>query len=447
VFRHRLRAVYGMFCQTAQGKGQGFGCACNPHPVSFTSILLALLAGPLVGLAITLLNWSISNLAKLVLMLSDNLLPFGPAVDYMLTLMVGALIMGWILKLSPRVGGPGIDDAVWIISNKHGQGPWYWLPLKLLGTIICVGTGGGGIVGPSCFLGTTVSVVLNKLLRLRDESQRQLLALVGAAAGVGAVLKSPIGGVLVVMEALAAKDGKLVLDHLVPSLVASLGAYLTLGTLLGFSPLLRLEGPIPMTWSMATLTQVGAAALVAGVVARAYIELFRGVGQLYRRWEIPLWAQPVLGALLAGPVVIFLSTGTSSALQPFEIGRPGLAPLQDALLGRLGFAALLSLTLGKAVDVALRSGSGGSVGIFGPAMWVGGLSGALAGFLPGFEKSPLSIVAGTAAGIAAGMEFPFAAVVIVVEILGSRLLVPAVAGSVLGALVQHGWNRLVGQER
>lgn len=414
----------------------------SPPPTSFIHILLAFLVGPLVGLIVTLLSWSIPNLAKSLIMVSENFLPFGPAVDYMLTLMVGALIMGLFLKLSPHVGGPGIGEAVWIISKQHGQGPWYWLPLKLLGTTTCVGTGGGGLIGPSCFIGTTVGALLSKLLRLRDKAPMQVLALFGAIAGVGAALKSPIGGVLVAMEALRGKDGELVLDNLVPSLISSLGAYLTLGALLSFSPLLYLETSTPTIWSLGTLAQLAPAGLVAGVMAKAYIELFRGIGQLWKRWEAPLWAQPMLGTLLAWPVIILLSTGASSALQPFEIGRPGLAPLQDALSGRLGLAVLLSLTLGKAMDVALRSGSGSSVGIFGPAMWVGGLSGAIVSFLPGFERTPLSVVTGIAAGIAAAMEFPLAAAVIVVEIFGGGLIVPAIAGSALGAIVWQGWNRL-----
>jgi CIC family chloride channel protein len=441
-FWHRLREICWTFYRTAQAKARAVGRASHPHRAGVTTILLALLAGPTVGLVVAFLNWSTSNLARFVLMLSNDSPSFGPAVDYMLTLLIGALIMGFLLNLSPYAGGPGIGDAVCIITNKHGQGPWHWLPLKLLGTIICVGTGGGGLVGPSYFIGTAVGVVLTRLLRLRDQSWSQLLALVGGAAGVGAALRSPIGGMLVCMEALRNKDSKLVLSRGVGCLIASLGAYLTLGTLVGFSPLLRLEVPTVMTWSLALLARVGFAALVSGVAAKAYIELVRGVGQLFRRREMPLWTRPALGALSAGPVIIFLSTGASSALQPFEIGRPGLAPLQDALLGRLWLAVLLSLTVGKAVDVALRSGSGGSVGIFGPAMWVGGLTGAMAGFLPGSQSTPLLVGTGIAAGIAAAMEFPLAAAVIVIEILGRGMIVPSVVGSVMGVVAWRGWNRL-----
>lgn len=427
-------------------EGPAFGRASHPNLTSLICILLAFLMGPLVGLMVALLSWSTSNLAKFAITLSDEFLPFGPAVDYMLTLIAGALIMSFFLRLSPRVGGPGIGDAVWIISNQHGQGPWYWLPLKLLGTITCVGTGGGGLVGPSCFIGTATSALLSKLLRLRNRAP-PILALLGAAAGVGAALKSPIGGVLVAMEALRHKDGGLIFDNLVASLASSLGAYLTLGALLGFSPLLHFEPSTPTIWSLGTLAQLTLSGLAAGIIAKAYIELFRGTGQLWKRWEVPLWAQPMLGTLLAGPVIILLSTGASSAPQPFEIGRPGLAPLQDALSGRLGLAVLLSLALGKAIDVALRSGSGSSVGIFGPAMWVGGLSGAMVGFLPGFERTPLSVVTGIAAGIAAAMEFPLAAAVIVVEIFGRGLIVPAVAGSALGAIIWQGWDRLASRCR
>jgi CIC family chloride channel protein len=409
-------------------------------------LLLAVLVGLAVGLAVAILRWSVFNLAEFLITTSENFLPLNSEGDFLLVLVVGALIMGFFLKLAPNIAGPGIGDAMGDLSDRQAQGRFRCLPLKLVGTIICVGTGGGGLVGPGYFTGTRTSTFLGELLDLRDRRVKQILLLIGASAGVSAVLKSPIGGTLVALGALRSrKRDRFDVNQIVPSLLAGLSAYLTIGMLLGFSPLFHLEEPISMSWSLSMVVQMTIAALVAGGAAKAYIELFRGVRRLFKGKRYP-WAQPALGALLASPVILFLSTGTSSAIQPFEIGRPGLAPLQDVLLGELGLWVIVSLTLGKAVDVALRSGSGGSVGIFSPAMWIGGLSGAMVDVLPGFQSTPLFAVTGIAAGIAAAMEFPLAAAVIVIEIFGGVVTVPSIAGSVMGALAWWGGNRLIRKE-
>ncbi|MEA3309221.1 MAG: chloride channel protein [Chloroflexota bacterium] len=413
------------------------------YATELTFIFWAFLLGPLVGLSIALLKWSIPKLAGYL-----STLPFNPAVVFALASVSGSLIMGRMLEVAPRLAGPGIGDATWIITGAAGKGAWYWWPLKLFGTILCVGTGGGGLVGPSFFSGTATGVTLGKWLGVKKPAQLQALALLGAGAGVGAVLKAPLGGVIVALEALGYQKGRgqLALRHTVAALLTSLLAYLTLGGLLGFAPILQLAAPLPRLESLSALGPVAAAALLGGLAAKAYIELFRHAGLLWQSWA-PHWLQPALGALLTAPIVILLSTGNSSALQPYEIGRPGLAPLQDALLGKLGALALLSLTVGKALDVGIRAGSEGTVGIFGPAMWVGGLGGALVGFLPSSAPDPLFAVAGIAAGIAAAMEFPLAAMVITVEIFGRGATLPAMLGGIIGALVWRHGDRLGAKAR
>lgn len=400
-------------------------------------IFTAFLIGPLVGISIAAFKWGIPKIAELLIGL-----PFNQTFVFVSSLIIGSLIMGLFLNFVPLISGPGIGDAALTIVEKKGQGPWYWWPFKLLGTILCVATGGGGLVGPSFFTGMAAGIFCSHLLGLKEKAKRQTMALLGAGAGVGAVLLAPIGGTLVGVEALAYKkgQGQLALYHTVAAILTSLIAFLTTGALTGFDPVLSLGHSLPQITSASALLHILIAAFVGAVMAKLYVGIFRNIGNLWKGWA-PLWLQPALGAILAIPVVIFLSGGYSSALQPFEIGRPGLAPLQDALLGKLGLLALASLTVGKALDVSLRSGSGGSVGIFGPAMWVGGMGAAMIGFLPGFENSPLLVVAGITAGITAALEVPMAGIVIVLEILGRQAITPAIIGGVIGALIWRIWDK------
>ncbi len=401
-------------------------------------IFMSFLIGPLVGISIAAFKWGIPKIAQLLIAL-----PYNQTLVFASTLIIGSLIMGLFLIFVPLIAGPGISDAALTIVDEQGQGPWYWWPFKLIGTILCVAPSGGGLVGPSFFTGMAAGIFWSHILGLKEKAKRQTMALLGAGAGVSAFLLAPIGGMLVGVESLAYKKGKgqLALYYTVAATLTSLIAFLTTGFLTGFEPILQLVAPLPSSTSAGELLRVTIAALVGAIAAKLYIGFFRNVNKLWDGWA-PLWLHPALGALLAIPVVILFSGGYSSAPQPFEIGRPGLAPLQDALLGKLGLLGLVSLTLGKALDVGLRSGSGGSVGIFGPAMWIGGMGGALVGFLPGFEHSPLLVVAGISAGVTAALEVPLAGIVIVLEILGRQALIPAVIGGVIGAIVWRTWDKV-----
>ncbi len=276
-----------------------------------------------------------------------------------------------------------------------------------------------------------------------NSDERQLLALAGMAGGAGAVLRAPIGGVLIMIEAFIGNHWKQktnILYIIVFSLVTSLGSYLTVGMLTGFSPILYLKAEAPPLLSITVIWSV-IGGIVGGFGAKIFIETFKTVKRIFERFLVPLWLKPLIGALLAGGIVIIFSTGHTSALQPFEIGRMGLAPLQDALVGKLGLSIVVMMICGKLLDVTIRSGSGNSVGVFGPAMWIGGLTGALIGFLPNCDQTVVPIVSGIAAGITTAMGFPLAASIIIIEIFGLAWIETGIIGCITGVLSLWVWKK------
>jgi CIC family chloride channel protein len=350
--------------------------------------------------------------------------------------------MGGMLRITPQIAGPGIGNAIEMIITQDGTERWYWMPLKWIATTISIATGGGGLVGPSIFIGTTSWILFGKIFQL-NEQECQLLALAGLAGGVGAILKAPISGVVMMIEVFLGHQEKLktiIWPTIALSLVTSIGSYLTVGVLTDFSPLLQLHSEAPQVLST-TLFWAVMGGIVGGSVAKVFIHVFQIVKHTFEHSSLPLWANSLIGTLLASAFVIIFSTGSTSAPQPFEIGRAGLTPLQDALLGRLGFSVIVMMILGKLMDVSLRSGSGNSVGIFGPAMWIGGLAGALTGFLPNFPYTTVPIVSGISAGITTAMGFPAAAAIIIIEIFGLPWLGTGIIGCVGGMMIQWIWKR------
>ena len=116
----------------------------------------------------------------------------------------------------------------------------------------------------------------------------------------------------------------------------------------------------------------------------------------------------------------------------------GYGVLQDAMQdavhdpARLSIAVFAAVALGKILTTSLTIGSGGSGGVFGPSMVIGGSAGAAMGLLfqwiwPQMHVQPISfMIVGMAGFFAAAAKTPFSTLVMVCELTGDyRLIVPA----------------------
>jgi CIC family chloride channel protein len=95
-------------------------------------------------------------------------------------------------------------------------------------------------------------------------------------------------------------------------------------------------------------------------------------------------------------------------------------------------AVLLAVAVGKILTTSLTIGSGGSGGVFGPSMVIGGCAGGAFGLVvhanwPDLAPQPASfMIMGMAGFFAAAAKTPFSTLIIVCELTGDyRLIVPA----------------------
>jgi CIC family chloride channel protein len=106
----------------------------------------------------------------------------------------------------------------------------------------------------------------------------------------------------------------------------------------------------------------------------------------------------------------------------------GYGFLQQALYGQAGFGMLLPLAFGKILTTAFSIGSGGSGGVFGPSVVIGGALGACLGkafhaLVPGIVVHPEAFVIVGMAGFFAGVsKAPISTIIMVSEMTGSYLL-------------------------
>ena len=104
--------------------------------------------------------------------------------------------------------------------------------------------------------------------------------------------------------------------------------------------------------------------------------------------------------------------------------------MQDTNVGRL---VLLLIALGKIATTGLTIGSGGSGGVFGPSMVIGGCGGGALGIVlhnlwPGLVPHPASfVIVGMAGFFAAAAKTPFSTLIIVSEMTGGYTLLLALA--------------------
>jgi H+/Cl- antiporter ClcA len=241
---------------------------------------------------------------------------------------------------------------------------------------------------------------------------------------MAAVYNVPLGGALFALEVLL---GTLALPLVLPALATSLIAT-------GVAWIVVPDRP---TYHVAvygvSASQIVWAALIgplAGVLAVGWVRTIARVNTLKpRRW----------GRVVA-PIVIFTALGAVSIAYPQLLGN-GKDVVQLAVTNHLAIVLLAVLLVLKPVATAACLGSGAPGGLFTPTLTIGVLFGAVLGhgwaaLWPGAPLGSYAIIGG-AAVLAASMQGPLAAVVLVLELTRASdgLMVPILLAVTMATVV------------
>ena len=339
---------------------------------------------------------------------------------------LGGLIVGVLVqRLAPETEGHGTDTVVHAFHRADGVLRARVTPIKLLGSAITIGSGGSaGREGPIALaaagLGSWYATAMG-----RTGAERRLLLLVGMAAGIAAIFRSPVGAALFAIEVLYA-DMEFESGALLLAMLASVVAYALNGFFVGWRPLFRVPGhlTLPNALDNGWYLVLGVG---AGVVATVVPVVFYGVRDGFRWLKLPPEWKPALGGLLMGALALVC---------PQVIGG-GYGWMQEAIDGRLAVVTLLTLVFAKPLAMSLTISSGGSGGVFAPTLFVGAMLGGLLASLTHQPAAPFVIV-GTAAVFAGAAHVPVASLMMVTEMTGGyTLLVPAALAVMVSYLVQR----------
>jgi CIC family chloride channel protein len=345
---------------------------------------------------------------------------------------LGGLVAGIIIYgIAPETEGHGTDAAINAFHRTNGRMRARVPLVKTIVSAITIGSGGsGGREGPTAQIASGVGAITGQLFKLPDD-ERRIIVLIGMAAGLSAIFKSPLGTAIFAVEILysgMAFEG----SALIYTLISAAVAYAITGLFSGFTPLFllpaseRIVQPLDLVWFILLGILAGA---FGALLPAVYYRMRDG----FRALKLPAWLKPAIGGLAVGLIGIVL---------PPIIGG-GYGYMQFVLQGGSGLAVwvLLLFSLGKILTLSLTIGSGGAGGMFGPTLYVGAMLGAaFAALLNLFHLNVDSgwlAVVGMAAVFAGGARVPIASMVMVIEMTGGfQLIMPTMIAVALAFIVQ-----------
>jgi CIC family chloride channel protein len=347
---------------------------------------------------------------------------------------LGGLISGiLVFRFAPEAEGHGTDAAI-AAYHHNPRGIRGRIPsVKLVASAVTIGSGGsGGREGPTAQISAGFGSFLGRALDLDARDARTAVA-VGMAAGIGAIFRAPLGGAVLGAELLYRDDVDS--DALVPSFIATIVAYSIFGAVEGFTPIFGAQA----SFAFSNPAQLGWYALIGvacGLVGLLYIRNFHGLTDWFHRWAPPRWLKPAIGEFLVGCIGLVIPgvLGTGYGFVQAGLDRQALLAIPLWMVLVLPFAKILA--------TSLSIGSGGSGGIFGPGMFIGGMLGAgiwrlLEPIAPAIPVDPAPFVMVAMMALFGSVAHaPLAVMLMVAEMTGNlSMLAPAMVAVGLATFV------------
>lgn len=263
---------------------------------------------------------------------------------------LGGLISGWLVyTFAPEAEGHGTDTVVKSFHRTGGFIRARVAPLKLIASAITIGSGGSaGREGPTALIGAGVGSIYATALGHRRDEERRLLVLMGMAAGLSAIFRSPIGSAFFAIEVLYGSM-EFEAGALLYTMLSSIVAYGINGFFVGWQPLFYFPTsqtalrPLNFVW-------FGVLGVGSGLIATLLPVVFYRLRDAFRALPTPASLNPALGGLGVGMI----------ALKYPQILGGGYGWIQEAIDGHLALQLLAILVLLKILAFSLTVSSGGS---------------------------------------------------------------------------------------
>jgi CIC family chloride channel protein len=302
--------------------------------------------------------------------------------------------------------------------------------VKTIASAITIGSGGSaGKEGPIAQIGSGFASFLASLLKM-DERDRRIMLLAGAAGGIGAIFKAPLGSALFATEVLYRRP-EFEFEAIIPCILSSIVGYTVFTFYYGWGTIFNIP-KFPFS-PPSELFFYGVFGVFCAVIGFFYIHFFYGIrDRLFHRLSLPRSFKPAIGGLLCGGLGFFL---------PQVLGG-GYEWIQSAIDGKLAMEVMLLLVFAKILSTSFTISSGGSGGVFAPSLFIGSMLGGFYGHLcaklfPHWVTHPNAFVLVGMGGFFAGVaKVPIASLIMVAEMTGGySLIVPLMIVSTISYLM------------
>ncbi len=359
-------------------------------------------------------------------------LSFNPYLLVLITTLGGLLSGIIVFGLAPEAEGHGTDSAIEAFHHKKGAIRSRIPIVKLLASAITIGSGGSaGREGPTAQMAAGFGSLLGKVMHLSNRDRRIALA-VGIGAGIGSIFKAPFGGAILSAEILYITDFEV--DALFPAFIASTIGYSIFGSVNGWTPIFgsmnlgAFQDPINLPF-------YAVLGVACGLLGIGYVKSFYGIKDVFHKLKVPNFVKPAIGGFAVGLIGIFFP----------QILGVGYGWLQLLINGNFVLVPLLILPIIMILKIfatSLTVGSGGSGGVFGPGLVIGGTLGAgvwviFNAVVPNFQVGiAVFVIVGMMAFFGGVGKVPVAVILMTSEMTGElTLIVPSMIATAIAYII------------
>jgi H+/Cl- antiporter ClcA/CBS domain-containing protein len=333
--------------------------------------------------------------------------------------VLGGLIVGLIARyLSPRVRGHGMPEAVETIVFNDGRVQPRVAILKPVATAISIGSGGPfGAEGPVIITGGAVGSVLGQLLPMTG-SERTVLMVAGASAGMAATFNCPMSATLLAVEILLFEWKP---RSLVPVAIACVTAGAVRRLLLGPQSLLQM---VPTGAPIYHSAMLGALCLglIAAFVAAGLSKTVHFFETMFEHIPIHWMWWPAIGGIVVG---------LCGYIFPESLG-VGYSVIQQMVSGGAGWKLLAGILIIKSLSWTFSLGSNTAGGILAPLLMIGGALGAALGHLMPVMSPGAWVLVGMCSVLSAAIGAPLTSAMLALELThNGGLMLPVMPRSML----------------
>lgn len=352
------------------------------------------------------------------------LLPLIPIAGMILLIPLSLLFPG-------EVNGYGFTKFLRKVNLEGGIIRARTIALKIVSTALTIGTGNSaGVEGPIAQIGGAMGSQVGQFFKVSGNRMKVYIA-AGCAGGIAGMFNAPIAGIFFASEIVLL--GTFEISSFAALVIASAMSTVITRAYYGENPAFPIP-PYNVVNPFVELPLYMLMAVLIGMIAVFHIRIFYWTRDKFSALNINPQLKPITGAFIIGLIAIFYP----------QIMGDGYHFIEAVLNGEGALLLLFTLIFLKIFATAITLGSGGSGGVFAPALFIGAMIGGSFGavankLMPNMTADPGAYATvGIGAFLAASTHAPMTAIFLLFEMTGNYLIiVPIMLTSIVGVIVAN----------